>query len=259
MARRCVKCGYSWGWKLGDGRIKCRRCGTKYSWKSVWNYSRLPDGIKRRLLRDFAKGSLPSSQRGAVEVSHPSRERFYRFIRATLACQEMAPLSVHYKLPNDGGSVKNEQGPPAPLRIEGHTIALRILQQDGQFRIFPVNPTLLKKDFPYDIFHQKEGGLFFLTTFDAVASLRIRRGHVVFPHIASRSKPYDQIKGIEDFWIYVLSALSLHRRILVKFLPLYLSEIVFRFNHQHENLYEILFRLLQKTPAAAVQPWLRTV
>jgi hypothetical protein len=52
----CPECGCKWSWHLADGRFKCRRCGKGYSRISVWNFSRLPEAAKRRLLELSVRG-----------------------------------------------------------------------------------------------------------------------------------------------------------------------------------------------------------
>ena len=57
--RRSPECNYTRAWHLKDGRFKCKKCNKRYSWISVWNVSRLPNIIKRKLLEYFA--CLPSA------------------------------------------------------------------------------------------------------------------------------------------------------------------------------------------------------
>src|SRR5688572_411963 len=48
--KSCPRCQSEQSWALGDGRLKCRGCGMRYSWRSVWDGLRLPDEAKHGLL-----------------------------------------------------------------------------------------------------------------------------------------------------------------------------------------------------------------
>ncbi|MEQ6349050.1 hypothetical protein ABRY59_11060, partial [Ralstonia pseudosolanacearum] len=39
--KRCPECSASRPYKLSDGRLKCRACGKRFSWTSVWDSVRL--------------------------------------------------------------------------------------------------------------------------------------------------------------------------------------------------------------------------
>ncbi|WP_080361508.1 transposase [Burkholderia pseudomallei] len=39
--KRCPECAMSRPYELSDGRYKCRSCGKKFSWTSVWDSVRL--------------------------------------------------------------------------------------------------------------------------------------------------------------------------------------------------------------------------
>ncbi|WP_247709143.1 hypothetical protein [Ralstonia solanacearum] len=86
--KRCPECSASRPYKLSDGRLKCRACGKRFSWTSVWDSVRLSSREKTRLLELFVLGVPVYRQRFDRSVSAKSRERFYRLIRACMAQQE---------------------------------------------------------------------------------------------------------------------------------------------------------------------------
>ncbi|WP_310725100.1 transposase, partial [Burkholderia multivorans] len=51
--KRCPECATSRPYELSDGRYKCRSCGKKFSWTSVWDSVRLSSRQKTRLLELF--------------------------------------------------------------------------------------------------------------------------------------------------------------------------------------------------------------
>lgn len=73
---------------MSDGRRKCKRCGHRFCWQSVWSASRLSDAVKHELLRRFVWGVPVYRQRFGGLASAPVIERFYRLVRACMAWAE---------------------------------------------------------------------------------------------------------------------------------------------------------------------------
>lgn len=59
----CPCCQSVQSWVLGDGRLKCRDCSMRYSWRSVWDGVRLPEQTKHELLEAFVQGVTAYRQR----------------------------------------------------------------------------------------------------------------------------------------------------------------------------------------------------
>lgn len=53
---RCIECGFGWSWRLADGRLKCRRCGSRWRIKSLWDLSRFDSRAKTELVQRFVWG-----------------------------------------------------------------------------------------------------------------------------------------------------------------------------------------------------------
>ncbi|MFA5688000.1 MAG: IS1595 family transposase [Kiritimatiellales bacterium] len=58
----------------------------------------------------------------------------------------------------------------------------------------------------------------------------------------------NHINGIENFWSIAKVRLSKFRGIHKSTFYLHLKECEFRFNHRHENLYQILLKMFRKRP-----------
>ena len=79
----------SMGRKSGKkSHIMCRRCGKRFSVRSVWAASQLPAALKHRLVEMFALGVPVYRQRFRQDTSPAARERFYRILRACCAHAE---------------------------------------------------------------------------------------------------------------------------------------------------------------------------
>src|SRR5262245_54882407 len=86
--KQCPTCQHRQAWTLGDGRFKCRCCGTRYSWTSVWDSVRLDASTKERLIESFVDGVPVYRQRLHIDACLCSQERFYRVLRACCAHHE---------------------------------------------------------------------------------------------------------------------------------------------------------------------------
>lgn len=256
MARRCLQCGHAWGWKLTDGRFKCRRCNSKYSWKSVWNGSRLQDRTKQQLLADFLAGGASSLLGNSIPVSTPTRQRFFRLIRAVLAYHEYSKEPCWPG--TDGDQPREDYGSSVPGHSKrgGNTIIIIISQQENGIQFLPATKSPALNGIDRLALPRRQGSLFFQANGDAFTFLRVRGSHVIIPKEKTTCNSFLEIKEIEDFWNYAMHSLSTHRGIQAKFLPLYLGEFSFRFNHSHEDLYQIIHHLLQKTSMFEIEPLL---
>ncbi|WP_238944784.1 hypothetical protein [Allofranklinella schreckenbergeri] len=83
--KHCPECSGARHYRLSDGRFKCRACGKRFSWTSVWDSVRLPAKVKHRLLDLFVLGVPCYRQRFGDEASSAARERFYRLLRTCCA------------------------------------------------------------------------------------------------------------------------------------------------------------------------------
>ena len=87
MRKACCKCGHHWFWQLSDGRRKCRQCGHRQSFRSVWHschLSEVSEAHKRRLLEYFVLGVPAYRLRipGPASIdSIEATERFFLLIR----------------------------------------------------------------------------------------------------------------------------------------------------------------------------------
>ena len=95
--KRCPSCEGTRHYKLADGRLKCRGCGQRFSWTSVWDSVRLPVATKQRLLELFVLGVPSYRQRFRSDASAAARERFYRLLRrrrSSSGSRSRAPLNA---------------------------------------------------------------------------------------------------------------------------------------------------------------------
>ena len=251
--RRCPECNYTRAWHLRDGRFKCKRCNKRYSWTSVWDACRLPDSIKRRLLEFFVLGVPIYRLRFRVPVSKRAIQRFFRLIRAVLALKEECREPFHGAIECDettfGGRRKGKRGWGA----SGKIIVFGILQRNGMVKVFPVQGRKGEEIIRLVREHTKPGSLYYTDDWRAYGSLAIRGDHIVVKKDTGRPKGRSHINGIEGFWSYAKNWLYPYRGVPRKFFHLFLGEISFRFNHRHEDIFPLIYKMLRSTGYHEIQ------
>ena len=254
MKKYCTVCASKQLWQLADGRYKCQRCGHRFRYPSVWDASRLPAVTKRKLLERFVLGVPVYRQRYRLAVSCGAGERFYRWLRATLAYQEHIQDAFAGVLECDetlfGGRRPGKRGWGAAGKI----IVFGILQRNGQVKVFPVSGRSERELVGHIIEHTRPGSLYYTDDWQAYASLAVRGEHIVIRKEKGKPKGRDHINGIEGFWSYAKHWLYPYRGVPQKFFHLYLGEICYRFNHRGEDLYPLMEKLLKQTALHEIKP-----
>lgn len=252
--KRCPECSASRPYKLSDGRLKCRACGKRFSWTSVWDSVRLSSREKTRLLELFVLGVPVYRQRFDTSVSAKSRERFYRLIRTCMAQQEQLREPFTGALECDettfGGARHGKRGWGAA----GKVVVFGIVKRNGEVKAAPIaqhdQATIMEQIQA----HTREGSLYYTDAWQAYATLRLRGDHVVVRKEKGKPVGRDHINGIEGVWSYAKNWLYPYRGVPSKFFHLYLAETCYRFNHRDEDLKPLLRKLLQATPTLEIQP-----
>jgi transposase len=255
MRRHCPQCGHHWAWHLSDGRFKCRRCTQRYSWRSVWQSVRLSEPVKRQLLELFVFGVPAYRLRFRGPASRAASERFFRTVRRVLlradaAEQQHEPLSGSIECDETmfGGYRPGKRGWGA----SGKVIVLGLLKRNGLVRVFIVPSRGRQELLKVIQEHTSLGSLYYTDDWQAYGTLAVRGGHVVVRKEKGRPKGRDHINGIEGFWSYAKHWLYHYRGVPRKFLPEYLAELSYRFNHRDCDLYPLIEAVLKATPASEI-------
>jgi transposase len=240
MRKACRGCGHHWFWKLGDGRFKCRKCGQRQVFRSVWDSSRLSEAAKKQLLEYFVLGVPAHRLRFRGPASTEATERFFLQIRRVLAHLEglESPLEPHQVLAR-GRRASNEIILFGLAKHQSTMRARGIEESQRQELLLAIEA------------HQSYDCLFFAPEDSAqgYVSLWVRGERVVIGQANSGpSKPRgrDHVNGIEGFWSYSKTWLQNHRAMPAKFFHLYLAETLFRFNHSEEDLFPLIYKALKR-------------
>lgn len=247
MRKACPSCQYHWAWRLSDSRFKCRKCGHRYTFQSIWNAYRLPNKAKLKLLEYFVLGVPAYRLRFRGPCSLETIKLFNRKIRKVLAiyehCQEAFSGEIECDESSFGGSRKGKRGWGA----RGKIIVLGILKRNGKVRVFPIQGRGADKIVPLVRKATKPGSLYYTDDWHAYGSLAVRGDHVVVKKEKGRPKGRDHINGIEGFWSYAKNWLYQYRGVPKKFFHFFLAEISFRFNHREQDLFPLILDILKNT------------
>lgn len=252
--KKCPSCSKARPYLLSDGRLKCRCCGRRFSWTSVWDSVRLKAASKHRLLEMFVLGVPAYRQRFRDDVSAKARERFYRLVRACCAMVEQLREPLQGALECDetpfGGARHGKRGWGAT----GKVIVFGIVQRNGRVKAMPIGARRQAEVMHQIQAHTREGALYYTDEWQAYATLKLRGEHVVIRKEKGRPLGRDHINGIEGFWSYAKNWLYPLRGVPRQYFHLYLAEICFRFNHRNQDLRPLLLRLMKTTPIHEIKP-----
>lgn len=237
--KSCPHCRSEQSWTLGDGRLKCRCCGARYSWRSVWDGVRLTEMTRHDLLEAFVLGVTAYRQRFDAGACVDSRERFYRLARACCALDTSTDGSA-VRVTNCEGSFGDARPRLRGWNTATRVVVLAIAEDDGRVRTgsSPI-------DAPEVIATLRErsaiGGVYCLSENEAIANLQVHGDNVVVQRGRRASLA---MTPVEMFWEYASKRLQTFRQIPCRFLHLYMGEICFRFNHRGRDLSQALSSLL---------------
>lgn len=253
--KKCSKCGKARPYSLSDGRLKCRVCGHRFSWTSVWDSVRLRDATKHRLLNSFVLGVPAHRQRFQKGASLASKQRFYRLLRACCAMTE------DLRKPFDGQVECDEttfggyrRGSKPGWAAEGKVIVFGLVKRNGHVKAFPIPARQRRPVMAQIQTHTREGTLFYTDQWNAYVALRLRGKHVVVRKRQGRPIGRNHINGIEGFWSYAKHWLYPYRGVPRRYFHLYLAETCFRFNHRDQDLKPRLLSLMRSTNIQELKP-----
>ena len=254
--KRCPCCEGARHYQLGDGRLKCRACGHRFSWTSVWDSVRLSGPVKHHLLELFVLGVPSYRQRFRSQASASARERFNRLLRACCAqvenLREPFDGALEFDETTFGGARKGKRGWGAA----GKVIVFGIIKRNGRVKAMPI-PAHDRKSIMEKIdAHTREGALYYTDEWQAYATLKLRGEHVMIRKAKGRPVGRDHINGIEGFWSYAKNWLYPYRGVPRQYFHLYLGEVCYRYNHRDEDLKPLLLRLLRSTTIQQLKPTL---
>jgi len=170
----------------------------------------------------------------SLPVSFPSRERFIRLLRATLAKEVgiQGPFAVVAS--TLASEINSSPHIPANLEVLETIIVVELVDDEGMIRIEPcfgeqALVALQNTRIP-------PGTLFYVAKNRGVVWLRVSRGFVQVPDSSVECFEQEFVDELGNMWSLAPARLSAYRGIQQRYFHFYIAEMVFRFNYRHEDL-----------------------
>jgi len=252
--KRCSECGHGRHYRLQDGRLKCRGCGHRFSWTSVWNSVRLPPRTKQQLLELFVLGVPSYRQRFSSSTSDVSRERYYRLLRA--CCAKMEQLTSPFEEIDEGttSGIADTQTPDPGDGDKRRVIVVALVNFQGKIRASPVSANDGRTLLIDNAIGQGDGLTAPAETSKAYALLKLRGEHVAIRAEKGARAGRPHVDGIDGFWSHARAWMHPYRTVPRRYFHLYLAEACYRYNHRQENLGPLLTGLMKTISIQELRP-----
>lgn len=235
---RCPVCGYTFGVRTGTWAGQVRVSPVTWLW----------------LVKLFELELTAAQAAVQTGVSYPTAlKAFTTLRRAILAADESVdgPELLRREVEAD----ESYFGPRRPKRGRGqkqgrgaphkvHKVPVfGILERHGQVRVEVVRDCSAQTIRDHALKWVKRGSLVYSDRwkgYDTLAFCGYR--HLRVDHRRQFSRGKVHINGLEGFWAYAKGKLLKHHGVSPQKFPLYLYEMQYRYNHRHEDLFDLLTR-----------------
>jgi transposase len=179
-------------------------------------------------------------------VSYPTALGVFTTIRRALVAQEHPELlrgEVEADESSFGGRRKGKRGRGAAGKVP----VFGILERRGRVAVTVVPNVTAQTRLQETVKVVKRGSLVYTDTdrgYDTLTFCGYRRLAVNHRQRFSRGKVH--INGLEGFWSYATGKLLTHHGVSPQKFPLYLYEMQVRYNHRHEDLFQLFLDALTK-------------
>ena len=254
---RCPRCATPGAYALADGRWRCGTCRYTFGlFTETWFEACRLSPLTWLWAIKLFELELVAQQAGVqLGLSYPTILRAFTTIRrALLAAAEPTLFQA------DVEADESYFGPRHPTRSRGdprnqgrstpHKIPVfGILERHGRVQVTVVRDCSADSLLRETLRTVKRGSLVYTDRwqgYDTLAFCGYR--HLRVDHGKRFSRPSASgkvhINGLEGFWSYAKGKLLKHHGVSPRRFPLYLYEAQFRYNHRHEDLFDLLLKIL---------------
>lgn len=256
-AARCPRCATPGAYRLAGGRWRCGACRYTFGlFTDTWLEACRLSPLTWLWVIKLFELELVAQQAGVqLGLSYPTILRaFTTMRRALLAAAEPTLFQ------SDVEADESYFGPRHPTRSRGdprnqgrstpHKIPVfGILERHGRVQVTVVRDCSAESLLRETLRTVKRGSLVYTDRwqgYDTLAFCGYR--HLRVDHGKRFSRPSASgkvhINGLEGFWSYAKGKLLKHHGVSPRRFPLYLYEAQFRYNHRHEDLFDLLLTIL---------------
>lgn len=256
-AARCPRCSAVGAYALADGRWRCGRCRYTFgllteTWLEACHLTPLTWLWTIKLF----ELELVAQQAGVqLDLSYPTILRAFTTIRRALLAaaeptlfQREVEADESYFGPRRSSRHRGEGvGRKAPAKIP----VFGILERHGRVQVTVVPDCSAESLMRETLRAVKRGSLVYTDRWNGYDTLAFcGYQHLRVDHSKRFSRPSASgavhINGLEGFWSYAKGKLLKHHGVSPRRFPLYLYEMEFRYNHRHQDLFDLLLKILVK-------------
>jgi transposase len=250
----CPSCGTRGPYRLSEGRWRCRRRACSYTFgvrTGTWaGLSRVSNETWLWLLKLFELELTARQAAVQTGVSYPTALKAFTLVRcAIVADTEPAFLPL---LRREVEADESYFGPRRPKRSRGapknrgrgaphKTPVFGILERHGRVQVTVVPNCSAETLRDQTLRWVKRGTLVYTDQWHGYDTLTFcGYRHLRLDHTRHFSRGKVHINGLEGFWSYAKGKFVKHHGVSPAKFPLYLYEWQFRYNHRHQNLFDLL-------------------
>ena len=246
--RFCPRCNHRKLYKLASGRRRCTRCKyTFHDFSCRWiNRSNLNCIQWLSLIKLF---ELELSVRKMAEQMSLAYNTIYRAVRtirwAILAHAQDAADLMDGEIEIDecyfGGRRKGQRGRGAAGKVP----VFGILERKGTVRVTVVPDVTAQTLIGLTVKTVRRGSIVYTDKFRSYDSLMFcGYRHLKIDHGKRFATGKVYINGLEGFWSWAKERFIKYHGVSKDNFPLYLKELEFRYNHRHDDIFDIVSNYL---------------
>lgn len=246
--RFCPRCRTRKLYRLADKRRRCSRCDyTFHDFSGRWiNRGRLTATQWLTIIKLF---ELEVSVRKMAQQMGLAYNTVYRAVMPI--CMDIvahAPdaerlLGGEIELDESyfGGRRKGNRGRGAAGKVP----VFGLLERDGKFSVTVVANVTAETLVGLTVKTVRRGSIVYTDRFKSYDSLMFcGYSHLKVDHSVRFGSGKVYINGLEGFWSWAKERLIKHHGISKNHFPLYLKELEFRYNHRHQDIFELVAKYL---------------
>jgi transposase len=241
--RICPRCNSRKLWKLNNGKRRCSKCRYTFNdFSGRWlNQSRISYQNWLRILKLFELEVSVNKIASQLALHYNTVHRAVMILRHAILCNADDAetfLSGEVELDESyfGGRRKGNRGRGAAGKIP----VFGILERNGTVKVEIVPNVRAETLLSITVKTVRRGSVVYTDRYQVYDSLMFcGYRHLSLDHKKHFSRGKVYINGLEGFWSWAKERLIKHHGISPKWFPFYLKELEFRYNHRHEDIFEL--------------------
>jgi transposase len=240
----CPRCGGRKVYRVRRQKYRCKHCWYEFSdWSGRWiGQLRITARDWLRIVKLFELEVSALRACKQVALSYPTVLKGFNLIRKSIAASsEDGKLLLRGEVEVDesyfGGRRKGNRGRGAAGKVP----VFGILERQGVVKVEVVPNVSAETLLGMTVKMVRRGSIVYTDKFGSYDSLMFcGYRHLRVDHQRRFSSGKVYINGLEGFWSYAKERLIKHHGVSKELFPFYLKEMEFRYNHRHDNLFNLL-------------------